>query len=202
MVICTNPAAGAVQNINSCVIFGFTLELRNFFTPTEVRLLEFIPIKTLHCHIWRTKVDDSLARTVSQWHQSDYFDNNLSLFIIHLPSRWTDWQNYILQWAPRRSVNYLRNNLDPGTDIWDPDSGNPDAGHSQVAVKPRLSIPIKCKGNYVWPAKLSELMFQNMKLTRGFILKPFAGRNHDRPAWLWLLNGLPGLLVLWWNAII
>lgn len=26
--------------------------------------------------------------------------------------------------------------------------------------------------------KLSELMFQNMKLTRGFILKPFAGQSH------------------------
>ena len=100
----------AVLNINSCVIFGFTFELRNFLTPTEVRLLEFIPIKTLHCHIWRTKAD-SKAWTVSQWQQSDYFDNNLSLFIIHLPSRWTDWQNYILQWPPRRSVNYLRNNL-------------------------------------------------------------------------------------------
>ena len=100
----------AVLNINSCVIFGFTFELRNFLTPTEVRLLEFIPIKTLHCLIWRTKAD-SLAWTVSQWQQSDYFDNNLSLFIIHLPSRWTDWQNYILQWTPRRSVNYLRNNL-------------------------------------------------------------------------------------------
>ena len=26
--------------------------------------------------------------------------------------------------------------------------------------------------------KLSELMFQNMKLTRGFILKPFAGQSN------------------------
>ena len=34
-------------------------------------------------------------------------------------------------------------------------------------------------------------MFQNMKLTRGFILKPFAGQSNytDRPAWLRLLNG-------------
>ena len=136
----------SVLNINSCVIFGFTLKLRNLLTPTEVRLLKLIPIKTLHCHIWRTKVDTS-AWTVSQWQQRDYFDNNLSLFIIHLPSRWTDWQNYILQWAPRRSVNYLRNNLHRSTDIWDPDSGNPDGRQSQVAVKPQLSIPIKCKGD-------------------------------------------------------
>ena len=192
----------AVQNINSCVIFGFTLELRNFFTPTEVRLLEFIPIKTLHCHIWRTKMDDSLAWTVSQWHQSDYFDNNLSLFIIHLPSRWTDWQNYILQWAPRRSVNYLRNNLHRAADIWDPDSGNPDGRQSQVAVKPQLSIPIKCKGDSMARAKLSELMFQNMKLTRGFILKPFAGQSNYTGLLGWDCSMVPGLLVLWWNAII